>query len=241
MSSTLTDEEFMNFVRKMLDVSRMENRKKQLEGLQNKFSRLRKGLHSQKYWACEYMKDRPCELINQGDLLLYCDKKRCEESKGEFKNYRDNSRGIESLRKDIMPLRWYEIKEKDGLYFAYIPELEELKIDEIATTAHKKEGFSKVVIKKKMKSASYKCELTGLPIEVGSLAADHWYPKEKGGESTEENCVILNKILNEKKNNHKPVDWFCRHLLTNFLNICRRARMNMDEVKSKLIGFIEEF
>ena len=235
------NEEIKNFVKEKLDVSRMEIRKKQIKDLQKKFSRLRKGLHSQRYWACEYMMDRLCELINQGDLLLYCDKKRCEESKGEFKNYRDNSRAIESLRKDIMPLKWYEMKTKDGLYFAYIPELEELKIDEIAITAHKKKGFTKDVVQKRMKEAGYKCEILEIPLEEGGLAADHWYPKEKGGESTEENCVIINKILNEKKNNHKPVEWFCRSLLTNFLNICRRTRMNMDEVKSKLISFIEEF
>ena len=136
---------------------------------------------------------------------------------------------------------WYETKTKDGLYFAYIPELKELKIDEIAITAHKNKGFSKDVVQKRMKVAGYKCEITGIPLGDGGLAADHWYPKEKGGESTEYNCVILNKILNEKKNNHKPVDWFSRSILTNFLNICRRTRMNMDEVKSKLIGFIEEF
>ncbi len=75
-----------------------------------------------------------------------------------------------------------------------------------------------------MKEVNYKCELTGLPLENGKLAADHWYPKEKSGVSTEENCVIINKILNEKKNNHEPVTWFCRFLLTNFLNICKKNR-----------------
>ena len=54
------------------------------------------------------------------------------------------------------------------------------------------------------------------------------------------NCVILNKILNEKKNTHLPEDWFCKHLLTNFLNICKRMGV-LDNIKTKLINFIQEF
>ena len=52
--------------------------------------------------------------------------------------------------------------------------------------------------------------------------------------------MILNKILNEKKNNHLPEDWFCNHLLKNFLNVCKRMGY-IENVKIKLIKFIQEY
>ena len=52
---------------------------------------------------------------------------------------------------------------------------------------------------------------------------------------------ILNKILNEKKNKHEPIDWFCKSLLSNFLNICKKVGMDLQTVKDKLINFIQEF
>jgi cellobiose phosphorylase len=65
-------------------------------------------------------------------------------------------------------------------------------------------------------------------------------PKEKGGLSDSNNCIILNKILNEKKNKKMPIEWFCETLLTNFLNICKRVGI-LEECKQKMILFIQEF
>jgi hypothetical protein len=65
-------------------------------------------------------------------------------------------------------------------------------------------------------------------------------PKEKGGLSDETNCIIINKILNEKKNKKMPIEWFCETLLTNFMNICRSVGI-LKECKEKLIKFIEDF
>jgi len=69
----------------------------------------------------------------------------------------------------------------------------------IENTKHRNDRFSKEIIKSKMDSSNYKCELSGLPVSEGHLAGDHWIPKEGGGESNIDNCIILNKILNEKR------------------------------------------
>jgi 5-methylcytosine-specific restriction endonuclease McrA len=196
----------------------------------------------QKKYAFEYMGKNSTKMVKQGDLLAYCDYRRNEDTNGKKPNFKDNSRAIESLRKDIAPNCWKEKKVDGELYFIYLPELKELITDEIIeNTKHKNQGFSKEIINSKMVSSKYKCELTGLPVSEGHLAGDHWISKEGGGESNIENCVILNKILNEKKNKHDPIVWFCKSLLTNFLTICKRAGMDLETVKDKLIGFIQEF
>lgn len=84
------------------------------------------------------------------------------------------------------------------------------------------------------------CEITGLPASEGKLSADHFIPKEKGGKSDENNCVILNKILNEKKNKKMPNEWFCKSLLTNFMKICKRVGV-LEDCETKLINFIQDF
>ncbi len=196
----------------------------------------------QKMYAIDFMLKQPTKMVKQGDLLLYCDKRRYEDTNGKKPNFKDNSRGIESLRKDITPNCWKEMKIDGELHFIYLPELKEIITEEIIeNTKHRKDGFSKKIIHSKIDSSNHKCELTGLPVSEGNLAADHWIPKEGGGESNIDNCIILNKILNEKKNKHHPTDWFCKHLLTNFLNICKRTGMDLETVKVKLIGFIQEF
>ena len=196
----------------------------------------------QKNYAIEFMITRPTKMVKQGDLLLYCDKRRNQDTKGVKPNFKDNSRGIESLRKDITPNCWIEKKIAGELYFIYLPEFQELVTDEIIkNTKHKNKKFSREIIVSKLEKCNYKCELTGLPKSEGHLAADHWIPKECGADSKIENCIILNKMLNEKKNKHEPIDWFCKSILTNFLNICKKVRMDLQTVKEKLINFIQEF
>jgi len=203
-----------------------------------KRARIKRG---QKKYAFEYMVANPGKFINQGEMLLYCDRRRSEDSNGKHKGYRDNSRSVEILRKDLLPLEWVEVICRNGIYFIYCPFIKEHVADEAwAQQKHKKDGFSKDQIKFAQKKAKYKCEITGLPASDGKLAADHWFPKEKGGKSEQLNCVILNKILNEKKNNDSPLTWFTKHLLTNFLNICKRMG-DLDEIKEGLIAFIQEF
>ena len=96
------------------------------------------------------------------------------------------------------------------------------------------------MIEEKLKVSNYKCCITGIPQDNGHLAADHFIPKEKGGLSVPENCIIINKILNEKKNKKMPIEWFCDTILTNFMNICKNVGI-LEECKKKLITFIEEF
>ena len=204
--------------------------------------KLKHNFRGQKAYAIEYMLKYPTKMIKQGDLLLYCDKRRNEDTNGKKPNFKDNSRGIESLRKDITPNCWVEKRVSGELHFIYLPELQEIVTEQIIkNTKYKNKGFSKKIIVLKLKNCNYKCELTGLPKTEGHLAADHWNPKESGGISQIDNCVILNKVLNEKKNKHNPIEWFCNSLLTNFLNICKRTGMDSETVKYKLINFIQEF
>lgn len=233
---------FKDIVQKIIALKRMYPKFKEyriniLNGLKTKYK-----FRGQKAYAIEYMLQYPTKMVKQGDLLLYCDKRRNKDTNGKKPNFKDNSRAIETLRKDIIPNCWMEKRPNGELYFIYLPELKELVTDEIIeNTKYKNEGFSKEILVSKLENCNYKCELTGLPKSEGHLAGDHWIPKEGGGESKTENCVILNKILNEKKNNHDPIDWFCKFLLTNFLNICKRTGMDLNTIKVKLINFIQEF
>lgn len=181
------------------------------------------------------------KFIKQGDLLKYCDDRRCHFTNGKYPNYKDNSRGVESLRKDKLPLEWIEIKKNGELYFKYCPENKKfVSNDIIERNRYKNEGFSKELINSKLEECKYLCEITGLPATQGQLAADHFIPKEKGGLNNKNNCIIINKILNEKKNNHNPIEWFSETIITNFLNICKKIGI-LAEAKSKLINFIENF
>jgi 5-methylcytosine-specific restriction endonuclease McrA len=228
---------FKIIVKKIIWLIRYYNRrKKQISKLKENFRP-----NTQKYFACEYMSIHLFSFVKQGDLLLYCDQRRCKTTNGKYKNYKDNSRGIEILRKDKFPLRWYELKIKNELYFKYVPEKEEYTKNNISNVSSRMSGFTTQIINDKLKKVNYKCQLTGLSVEDGKLAADHWYPKEKGGSSDVDNCVILNKILNEKKNKHYPHIWFSKNILTNFLNISKESNMNMENIKNYLIEFIKEF
>lgn len=185
-----------------------------------------------KDYFMEKMKDPDWDgWVGVCNVSNYCSE---EKKKKTGEGFGDNARRFEQFRKDTTPGYWDE--KKVGRY-----KFVKFKIpteDEIIVS--KDHGFSKDLQDKRLKESNNMCEITGLPFSEGKLACDHWIPKEKDGESEEKNCVILNKILNEKKNNHLPEDWFCKHLLTNFLNVCKRMG-NIENVKVKLIKFIEEF
>tara|TARA_B100001123_G_scaffold433818_1_gene559256 strand:- start:232 stop:864 length:633 start_codon:yes stop_codon:yes gene_type:complete len=166
-----------------------------------------------------------CEISN------YCSE---EKKKITGEGFGDPPRRFEQFRKDITPGYWDEKQVGKYKYVKFkIPTEEDILVS-------KDHGFTSDIQDNRLKESNYTCEITGLPFSEGKVACDHWFPKEKGGESTQNNCVILNKILNEKKNNHLPEEWFCKHLLKNFLNICKRVN-NIDDIKSKLIKFIQEF
>jgi len=189
--------------------------------------------NSSNYFMKEYLldNDRWKDWISVSDVSDYCSCRRKEEVNQGF---RDPPRAFESFRKDKTPCHWEEKMESKVKFVKFrLP-------DEGVIMVSKDHGFTQDIIDDALKKSTWKCEITGLPACEGKLAADHWYPKEKGGESSRKNCVILNKILNEKKNNHLPDEWFCKHLLTNFLNICKRMG-GLDIVKEKLIEFIQEF
>jgi len=197
--------------------------------------------NTQIWFSIKYMLKYPFSFINQGNMLIYCDNMRDKETNGKHKGYRDNSRAIESLRKDKFPLCWIEIKKNNSLYIKYIPQKKQWEKNAIINYANKKSGFVRKDVKKMLKFHNYKCELTGLSIDEGKLAADHWNPKEKGGESTIKNCIIINKKINEKKNKTPPLEWFCNYLLNNFMNICKKTGMDIEHVKKYLIEYINEW
>lgn len=193
--------------------------------------------NSQLYYVFQYLRspNNLNKFIKQGDLLKFCDDKRNQFTNGEKPNYKDNSRAVESLRKNKLPLEWIEIKKKGELYFKYCPENKQfVSNDIIERNRYKNVGFSKELINSKLEECNYLCEITGLPSAQGQLAADHFIPKEKGGLNNKNNCIIINKILNEKKNNHDPVAWFCKSILTNFINICKRTGMDLNKVKDQI-------
>lgn len=181
------------------------------------------------------------KFVKQGDILLYCDKRLSEDTNGKRKNYKDNSRQVEKMRKDIYPLEWIEVSKEKELWFKYMPQ-NKIYICNDLYNQHKNKSdcFTKNIIEEKLCETNYMCEITGLPATEGKLAADHFIPKEKYGRSEKNNCIILNKILNEKKNNKMPIEWFCETLLTNFMNICRKIGL-LQECKEKIIKFVQEF
>ena len=192
-------------------------------------------------YVFEYLKHHAGRFVKQGDVLAYCDKRRAEDTNGEKPNFGDNSRQIEKLRKDKLPLEWIEIKRKEGLWFKYSPKMKSSFTEEIVLQHSKKsQSFTREILEKRIENAQYRCELTGNPITQVGANLDHFIPKEKGGQSTYENSVLLGEYLNTSKNNRMPVEWFCNTILTNFISLCNRVGLNITEVKEELIEFIQK-
>lgn len=189
-------------------------------------------------YAMEYLKLNLDKYVRIKDVQEYCNKRTKEETGHPLG---DPPRAFEILRKDKLPLEWSEIKYRKNKYVKYTPHIKDKICSTIINThKHKHESFSKVIIEERLKLSNYKCSITGIPQDNGDLAADHFVPKEKGGLSNFDNCIIINKILNEKKNKKMPIEWFCETILTNFMEICKNVGI-LEECKKKLIKFIEDF
>jgi hypothetical protein len=189
-------------------------------------------------YAFEFLKLYPNQFVKIKDVTEFCNKRTKEET---GQSLGDSSRPFEILRNDKSPLEWSETKIGRYKCVKYTPENKETICSQIIDKhKHKNDGFSKVIIEEKLKLSNYKCSITGIPQDNGDLAADHFIPKEKGGLSEHNNCIIINKILNEKKNNKPPIEWFCETILTNFMNICKNVGI-FDECKIKMIEFINNF
>jgi len=189
-------------------------------------------------YALEYLQLHSDKYVRIKDVQEYCNMRTKEKTGNPLG---DPPRAFEILRKDKLPLEWSEIQHKQNKYVKYTPQKKDKICNEIVEKQkHKQDSFSKDIIESKLKSSNYKCSITGIPQENGNLAADHFIPKEKGGLSDCNNCIIMNKILNEKKNNKMPIEWFCETLLTNFLNICKNVGI-LEECKHKIIKFIQDF
>ena len=207
---------------------------KQLDNAEKKCN-IKRGANK---YAFEFMKLNANKFVKVKDVQEYCCKKIKELTN---ETLGDPPRAFEILRKDKLPLEWDEFKIKSTKYVKYAPDRKKDISEEIINNhKHKKDGFTKDIISTKMTECNYKCAITGIPNTDGGLAADHFIPKEKGGKSEIVNCVIINKVLNEKKNNKMPIEWFCESLLTNFMNICKNVGI-LAECKEKLIAFIQEF
>ncbi len=166
-------------------------------------------------YAFEYLRLNLNKYVRIKDVQEYCNKKTIEKTGNPLG---DPPRAFEILRKNKLPLEWSEIKYKNNKYIKYTPcVLYKFSKEIIDINKNKNHNFTKNIIEDKLKLSNYKCSITGIPKENGDLAADHFIPKEKGGSSDFNNCIIINKILNEKKNKKMPIEWFCETLLTNFV------------------------
>lgn len=189
-------------------------------------------------YAFEYLKLNLNKFVKIKDVQDYCSIRYKEET-GEPLG--DPPRSFEILRKNTLPLEWSEIRIGRYKYIKYTPHIKKNICNSIIETSlHKGNTFSHTTIQNKLESSNYKCSITGIPESDGKLAADHFIPKEKGGKSDKNNCFIINKILNEKKNNKMPIEWFCETLLSNFMNICKHVGI-LEECKEKLIKFINSY
>jgi hypothetical protein len=189
-------------------------------------------------YAFEYLKLNLNKFVKIKDVQDYCNT-RTKEKTGQPLG--DPPRSFEILRKDKLPLEWSEMYIGKDKYIKYTPHIKNNICNSIIETSlHKGNTFSNTIIQNKLELANYKCSITGIPESDGKLAADHFIPKEKGGKSDKNNCFIINKLLNEKKNNKMPIEWFCETLLTNFMNICKHVGI-LDECKEKLIKFINSY
>jgi hypothetical protein len=191
------------------------------------------------WFAFDFMSRYPGEYVLLKDVQEYCS--NCyKKVHGEILG--DPPRAFEICRKNIFPLAWEEAKVSKYKLVRFNPDrIEEINENIVEESKHKSNNFPREMIEKKLKENNYKCEFTGLPNTEGGLAADHFIPKEKGGQSIETNLIIINKVLNEKKNNTPPVEWFCKSILTNFLNICKKTGILNTDTKKTLMDFIENF
>ena len=189
-------------------------------------------------YAFEYLKLNLNKYVRIKDVQEYCNMKNKEKTGNPLG---DPPRAFELLRKNKLPLEWHEIQYKRSKYVKYTPHIKENFCNKlIEESKYKNENFNKSIIEEKLKLSNYKCCITGISGDYSKLSADHFIPKEKGGLSNTNNCIIINKILNEQKNKKLPIDWFCETLLTNFLNICKNVGI-LKECKIKIIKFIENF
>jgi hypothetical protein len=189
-------------------------------------------------YAFEFMRMNVGKFVRLVDVQDYSSEQR---KKAVGRALGDPPRSFEILRKDRLPLEWEEFEAGGYKYVKYSPH-KKFEHTEKIVDAHKnrKDGFSKQVITEKLEHYGYKCAITGLPVSEGALAADHWIPKEKGGLSVPGNCVILNKVLNEKKNNMMPVEWFMTGPMENFMKACVAAGMDKESVKAELMRALEK-
>lgn len=217
----------INILRKMIHLKELENAMKKCK--------IKKGAN---FYAFEFLKQNANKFVKLADVQEYCNFRNKQET---GRPLGDPPRAFEILRKEKLPLEWTEIHYKRNKYVKYTPHRKE-KICNSIINAHqyKKDNFTKCMIEEKLEKSNYKCRITGIPQDNGDLAADHFIPKEKGGLSTSTNCIIINKILNEKKNNKSPIEWFCETLLMNFMTICKEVGI-LEECKEKFIKFIQEF
>lgn len=175
---------------------------KQLDNAEKKCN-IKKGANR---YAMEYLKAHLNKYVRIKDVQEYCNVRNKQETGHPLG---DPPRAFEILRKDKLPLEWSEIQYRKNKYVKYTQCIKDIICSKIIDShKHKSNSFSKCIIEEKIKLSNYKCCITGIPQDNGDLAADHFIPKEKGGLSDWNNCIIINKILNEKKNKKLPIEWF---------------------------------
>ena len=233
-SKKYSSTERMNMLLKIINILHKMINLKELDDAKEK-CKIKRGAN---LYAFEFLKQNANKYVKLKDVQEYCNNRNKQETGCPLG---DPPRAFEILRKDKLPLEWSEIQYKKIKYVKYMPRLKEKICSKIIDThKYKKDTFSTPIIEKKLEESNYKCCITGIPQDNGDLAADHFIPKEKGGLSDYNNCIIINKVLNEKKNNNLPIEWFCKTLLTNFIMICKKVGI-LEECKQKLIKFIQDF
>lgn len=219
---------FLLFARKQKYIQSIEDLQAELN--------VKKG---QLLYVFEYLKLHPCKFVKQGDVLLYCDKRRNQDTKGKKPNFKDNSRAVEILRKDKTPMRWIEVIKDGELYFMYNRDRETLFVkSEVERLAHRKAGFTKDVVETTFKNANFKCQMCKADGNKVKLECDHWNPREKCGESNHNNAVCLCTNCNPRKNAKSAEEWMGKHFILNFYAISKQFG-SWDEHKLYLLEYIK--
>ena len=166
------------------------------------------------------------------EMIEYCNNERFRDKNERFRSPEREIKSITNTKLHYL----FEVITIDNLKYI---KLDFNKRNTIINNIKNKD-FSSEIKKKKLEEVNYTCQLTGITEINGKLAADHWNPKCKGGLGTIDNCVILNKHLNEQKKGKEPIKWFIDLLLTNFLNICKRTGI-LEKARNEIIEFTKNY
>lgn len=186
-----------------------------------------------KHYIIEYLLKNIDKKLYTQECILHYINERCKQD--EKKPYSNADRNVKSFFNQDYNHMFEIVKTRNPKLLKYLPPYERIKKKQKNNDFTNKQKITKIEECKGL------CELTGIKLTKKTGNADHFWPKDKGGECEYKNCVWMHKDLNNQKRNRDPVDWFCKVFITNFLNICKRSGFNLKSVKERMIKFIDDF